>query len=192
MPEELEIEFKNLLSEMEFNNIKDKFSIQKEDFTIQKNHYFETYSNDLMAKKSALRIREKKGTFELTLKQPAKEGLLETNQQITEEESSKMLKEGILPSGEVKAALHTLGIVPDTFTYFGTLATNRAETEYKDGLLVLDYSFYLNNEDYELEYEVKEKKSGEADFFRLLREMDIPLRPAENKIKRFLRAADKI
>ncbi|MGD6801611.1 CYTH domain-containing protein [Rossellomorea aquimaris] len=188
MPEELEIEFKNMLTQGEFNCIKEHFSFTDKDFTLQKNHYFDTPANDLREKQCALRIREKNEKFEFTLKQPADEGLLETNQSVTEEETKKMLAEGSLPPGEVESALQKLGIETKKFRHFGTLSTNRAESLYKDGLLVLDYSFYLNNEDFELEYEVKERESGQEIFFDFLKAMNIPIRHADNKIKRFLRA----
>ncbi|WP_456271795.1 CYTH domain-containing protein [Bacillus sp. AK031] len=190
MPQELEIEFKNLLTLPEFNTIKNRLSIAEEDFTLQKNHYFDTSSNDLKKLKCALRIREKNDKYELTLKQPAEDGLLETNQVVTSEDTTSMLTEGSLPAGEVKAALDSLGVSSVKFNHFGTLSTNRAETHYKGGLMVLDYSFYLNNEDYELEYEVKDKQSGQEIFLGFLKDMNIPFRPAENKIKRFLQAAN--
>jgi uncharacterized protein YjbK len=190
MPQELEIEFKNLLTQAEFNNIKKRLSLTETDFSLQKNHYFDTSSNELKDLKCALRIREKNDKHELTLKQPADDGLLETNQVVTREETTKMLLEGCLPAGEVKVALDNLGVYSKKFNHFGTLSTNRAETPYKGGLLVLDYSFYLNNEDYELEYEVKDKQTGEEIFLEFLRDLNIPFRPAENKIKRFLKAAN--
>ncbi|TYS15817.1 CYTH domain-containing protein [Rossellomorea vietnamensis] len=188
MPEELEIEFKNMLTQGEFNCIKKHFSFTDKDFTLQKNHYFDTLANDLREKQCALRIREKNGKFEFTLKQPADGGLLETNQTITEHESSKMLAEGFIPPGEVESALKKLGIETKKFLHFGTLSTKRAESRYKDGLMVLDYSFYLNNEDFELEYEVNDRESGQEKFFDFLKTMNIPIRHADNKIKRFLRA----
>lgn len=190
MPEELEIEFKNMLTKEEFQRIKDQFSLTESNFSLQKNHYFDTPSNELRENQCALRIREKNGRFEFTLKQPAEEGLLETNQPVTEEDTLKMLKQGIIPPGEVSDALQKLGVGMKKFLHFGTLSTSRAETGYKDGLMVLDYSFYLNNEDYELEYEVKESKPGKENFYHFLESMDIPIRPADNKIKRFLRAAN--
>ncbi|WP_409253445.1 CYTH domain-containing protein [Bacillus sp. SCS-153A] len=190
MPEEIEIEYKNLLTKEEFQRLKSRFSLTEGDFSLQKNHYFDTHSNELKELHCALRIREKKGRFEFTLKQPAEEGLLETNQPITEEETRSMLQQGLIPEGEVADALQNLGINKNNLRHFGTLSTSRAETGYKDGLMVLDYSFYLNNEDYELEYEVKESNKGREIFYNFLESMDIPTRPADNKIKRFLKAAN--
>ncbi|WP_421384209.1 CYTH domain-containing protein [Bacillus salacetis] len=189
MPKEIEIEFKNMLTQEEFQQIKSHLSLKENDFALQKNHYFDTPYNELQKQQCALRIREKNGHFELTLKQPAEEGLLETNQSVNEVETSKMIEQGMIPSGEVAEALKSLEIQPEKLVHFGTLSTSRAETVFKDGLMVLDYSFYINNEDYELEYEVKDRESGEKIFFDFLASMNIPIRPADNKIKRFLKAA---
>jgi uncharacterized protein YjbK len=189
MPEELEIEFKNMLTQEEFRRLKEHFSFEPDTFLLQKNHYFDTPSDSLKENQCALRIREKNNSFELTLKQPAENGLLETNQPVTEQETIRMLEEGIIPTGEVSDALRKLGITANRLLHFGTLSTSRAETGFKEGLIVLDYSTYLNTEDYEVEYEVKDRKTGEAIFFEFLETMNIPIRPADNKIKRFLRAA---
>ena len=74
---------------------------------------------------------------------------------------------------------------------FGSLATERAEFEYKKGLLVLDQSQYLNLEDFELEYEVSDYTSGKLTFENLLKELNIPSRKTDNKIKRFYNAKFK-
>ncbi len=69
--------------------------------------------------------------------------------------------------------------------YFGSLITNRAEIPYKNGLLVFDHSYYLNTEDFELEYEVHDYQLGQQIFVELLNQYNIPQRTTENKISRF-------
>lgn len=56
MTQEIEIEFKNIVTEEEFNTLCKSFSIEV--FTKQVNHYFETPDFSLKAG-SALRIRHK-------------------------------------------------------------------------------------------------------------------------------------
>jgi len=185
MAQEIEIEFKNLVTQDEFTRLISHFHIKDEDFSSQDNHYFDTPDYQLKGKQSALRIREKNGTYTLTLKTPLEEDLLETNQRLTKEESESLLHEGVFPEGEVKDVLISLQIPTGSLHYFGTLTTSRAEIDYKDGLLVFDKSSYLQKEDFELEYEVKERTSGEAIFLNLLEELNIPLRETDNKIKRF-------
>ncbi|MBN8199146.1 CYTH domain-containing protein [Bacillus sp. NTK034] len=181
----IEIEFKNMLTSEEFSSLIDFFYLRSEDFSEQENHYFDTPDFLLKSKGSALRIRQKNGSFELTLKQPHPEGLLETNENITESEAAEMIQTGKIPKEQIIISIEKLGIKTDRLQYFGTLATKRAEKEYMKGLAVLDHSSYLNKEDFELEYEVDNRNEGELTFLNLLKQLNIPVRKTENKIKRF-------
>lgn len=188
MSQNIEIEFKNLLTETEFTLMKNFLNMDESMFTKQDNHYFDTKNFALKEKSCALRIRHKRGKFELTLKEPLQEGLLETNQIITSADAQLMLEKGGIIDGAVKERFSQLQIEPRELTYFGTLSTNRAEKEFKGGLIVLDFSTYLNHSDYEVEYEVDDYHSGKIIFEELLSQLDIPLRPTENKVRRFYRA----
>ena len=154
-------------------------------FKIQINHYFDTPSFSLKENGSALRIREKGNEFEMTLKQPAVQGLLETNQLLSGDQAKKILKSGKILEGQVKDAISKMIQDVDSLLYFGSLTTERAEFDYKEGLLVLDHSYYLNTEDFELEYEVTDEAEGFEIFSALLEELKIPVRMTDNKIKRF-------
>lgn len=182
--QQIEIEFKNLLTEAEFNKATAYFNITSDMFAKQVNHYFETPAYNLKDKNSALRIREKDGKAELTLKQPAKEGLLETNQTLSASQVKTALETGNIPEGIVMSALFSL-VGSEQLHHFGSLITRRAETPYKSGLIALDISDYLNKTDYEIEYEVVDAKQGQETFLHLLNQLSIPLRDTENKIKRF-------
>jgi len=188
MNQHIEIEFKNLLNKKEFRQLIDYFHVGASKFKTQKNHYFDTPGFSLKKQDSALRIREKNGHYELTLKQPAAEGLLETNQDIPEETAYAFLKHNIFPDGGIRHLILECGIDPKDFTCFGTLKTDRFEFPYKEGLIVLDHSSYLNQEDFELEYEVTDAKAGKKNFLTLLETLQIPVRETENKVKRFYRA----
>lgn len=185
MSESIEIEFKNLLTREEFNRLKDHFSVDLSQFKKQVNHYFDTASFSLKEHGSALRIREKGESFELTLKQPALQGLLETTQSLTAMQADEALKSGVLPEGEVLQAVAKWIADPDSLLYFGSLTTERVEFDYQGGLLVLDHSYYLNAEDYEVEYEVTNEDEGFIIFSELLAHLKIPVRQTDNKIKRF-------
>ncbi|MFD2679717.1 CYTH domain-containing protein [Bacillus seohaeanensis] len=188
MSQEIEIEFKNLLTKEEYFSLLNYFKIDESLFTFQENHYFDTNNFALKDRQSALRIRSKQDTYTLTLKTPLEEGLLETNQTLQKEEAEALLNDGVFPFGEVNNTLQSLGIPTKQLHYFGTLTTKRAEIEYKNGLLVFDASFYMNVEDYELEYEVKDYDAGQKRFLSLLEERNIPTRKTENKVKRFYNA----
>lgn len=185
MTENIEIEFKNMLTAEEFRRLLNFFNVTASDFKKQTNHYFDTRSFSLKENGSALRIREKENGFEMTLKQPAPRGLLETNQSISADAAKDMIHSGKPIEGAVKEAVSRLIGNLDSLQYFGSLTTIRAEFEYKVGLLVLDHSYYLNLEDYEIEYEVADEEEGSKIFSALLEGLNIPIRPTDNKIRRF-------
>jgi uncharacterized protein YjbK len=191
MDQHLEIEFKNMLTEHEFQNLKQSFSLTDTDFIKQDNHYFDTSDFALKNLAAALRIRYKSGHYELTLKQTVYEGMLETNQAISETEAKQLIEGGSLPEGDIKQLLTALTINLDELQFFGTLSTNRAEIPYENGLLVLDHSFYLNTSDFEVEYEVTNKLKGQVVFENLLKQLNIPIRKTNNKIRRFYHAKQK-
>jgi adenylate cyclase len=190
--EEVEIEFKNMLTEEEFNRIKDGLSLAESDFFQQINDYLDTEDFSLKKKGCALRIRRKQGIYELTLKQPHTTGLLETSDQLSRDEADRILGSGAFPEGSVKARLIEIGISPEKLRHVGTLSTNRAERQWEEGLICLDKSSYFQKIDYELEYEVTDEKRGRERFCELLNRFGIPLRPAENKIFRLYREKTRI
>lgn len=185
MSQHLEIEFKNLLIRSEFDQLCNAFGIASTDFFLQENHYFDTETFALKNLHSALRIREKAGSYEMTLKQPSGQGLLETNQTISNDEATTAFQSGKLPAGPIEEIIRQTGISFSDLSYFGSLKTKRAEIKFRQGLLVLDHSYYLNFEDFELEYEVENYEVGLKSFTELLKEHDIPMRKTNNKIQRF-------
>ena len=184
MSTNLEIEFKNMLSESEYEQLLNHFSISEEQIWTQKNVYFDTKAFDLKRQKAALRVRIKNNTYELTLKTQAEVGLLETNQMITKTDYTTLKHDHRLINGPVYEALMDLGININDLRVITDLTTKRAEVDYQDGLLVLDKSFYGEVIDFELEYEVKDYNKGLNIFNELLAKHNIPNRPAQNKIKR--------
>ncbi|CAM4091952.1 hypothetical protein BAMA_17445 [Bacillus manliponensis] len=189
MKQEIEIEFKNMVTEKEFHTLCSAFSI--EHFQTQVNHYFETDTFSLKQAGSALRIRHKNGKYTLTLKQPATVGLLETHQTVTEVEANKMMETNTIVEGAVRNQLQTLEVPVSSLTYMGSLTTERAEIQYEDGTLVFDHSFYYDQNDYELEYEVTDEQTGKQNFHALLTTHNIPVRHTDNKVKRFFLAKQK-
>lgn len=177
-----------MLTKEEFTIIKNYFQLKPENFIEQKNFYFDTPILDLAAKKSALRIRMKNHGYELTLKQPHPDGLLETNIALNEKEATAFIHDNRFPpqAGEMKEMIATsLSVNTAKLVCIGVLTTNRSEFPYKDGMIALDHSCYLGMEDYEIEYEVQNKKTGIEHFNALLHHLNIEKKPAKNKIKRF-------
>src|SRR4051794_33276135 len=149
MSESIEIEFKNILTKDEYEILLKEFNIEEKQIITQNNHYFDTTDFALKNLDSALRIREKYEYYEMTLKQPAAVGLLETTQQLNADEFQAAIQYGKLPIGKIHDVIEQLDISFNNISYFGSLLTKRVEFPYKIGLLVLDQSFYLNKEDYE-------------------------------------------
>lgn len=185
MAQNIEIEFKNLITKLEFERLIKHFGLSDTDFFTQENHYFDTPDFALKAQASALRIRKKEEKYELTLKQPYQDALLETNEILNTATAEMMFKTGKITNLTIKKLIEDMEINPDKIQYFGSLTTKRAEIEYEKGLVVIDNSFYLNIEDFELEYEVSNRKDGQNKFLTLLKQLGIPIRKTENKIKRF-------
>jgi uncharacterized protein YjbK len=185
MNQEIEIEFKNLLTKEEFDRIRQVFHIDDHAFEHQENHYFDTPQFLLKDKRAALRIRAKNGSYTLTLKQTTAQGvLLETHEQLTKEEADALLNGTAMVQGPIAQILQEIGVPPEQLQHFGTLATDRAQWMYKGGTLFLDHSHYLQTDDYELEYETKDVERGKQQFLQLLHSLHIPIRPTANKIQR--------
>lgn len=182
--QELEIEFKNLLSEQEYLSLFTHYASTKQPIW-QANDYFDTPDFELRKKGAALRIREKKQGLVLTLKQPHEEGLLETHVTLSANEAEDLFKYGLIHSDEMNHQLKSFDL-QGSLEHLGRLETERIETVLPEGLLVLDKSRYLGHTDYELEFEVSNFEQGQKDFEQLLSEHDIPQRETKNKIVRFM------
>lgn len=184
MTQEVEIEFKSMLTKDEYEALLASYRLSDQ-VKWQANDYFDTSDFELRSHGAALRIREKKSGQVLTLKQPHDVGLLETHAPINEEEAENLFKYGIVHDEQVKLALAKFGLT-GPLEHLGRLETKRAEIETADGLLVLDESHYLEICDYEIEFEVTDETAGRIAFEKLLASHGIPLRPAKNKIVRFM------
>ncbi len=185
MSQNLEIEFKNMLTKEEYQRLIQYFHIPETQFFTQENYYFDTPDFQLKEHSAALRIRQKGSEYEMTLKQPAKDGLLETNQLISLQEAADAIETSQFPNGIIQSKIDEMGSIFSKIVYFGSLTTKRAEIHFKDGLLVFDHSYYLNQEDFELEYEVDNYQKGQQIFLQFLQEHHIPERETVNKIRRF-------
>ncbi|EIT84606.1 adenylate cyclase [Fictibacillus macauensis ZFHKF-1] len=189
MSQELEIEFKNILTPDEFFRLLNELSLTEDSFVTQVNDYFDTESFALKERQSALRIRHKLDRYTLTLKEPHPDGILETHQSLSSYEMQQFKEQQQLPEGDVKTALLQYGVVIDQLNHLGSLTTKRAELPWRSGLLVLDENQYLTITDYELEFEAKEYHKGKQHFEELLQHFSITTRPTLTKIQRFFEAA---
>jgi uncharacterized protein YjbK len=185
LSQQIEIEFKNMLTKDEYDKFIQIFKIERRDIFKQINYYIDSDNFSLKEKMCALRVREKNGNYKLTLKQPVLEGLLETDQPITKEQFQQICDKRIFPEGPVTKVINEIGLSCSDLKVLGKLQTNRISFPYKDGILFLDHSEYLGKVDYELEYEVNDRSKGEKEFLHLLNSYHIPNRETDNKINRF-------
>lgn len=187
MTQEIEIEFKNMLNKEEYNQLLIHFQDYPLTQHIQTNYYFETKDFQLKQNQAALRIRQKNGMYQLTLKQPNPNGpgLLETHCTLTDEEANSWISGTIIPKAQIKEALGEMNIDMLSLHYGGELETERTELPYQETTIVLDKSYYNDLIDYELELEATEEGHGLKIFHSLLSAHQIPKRKTLNKIERF-------
>ncbi|MEB6333587.1 CYTH domain-containing protein [Staphylococcus pseudoxylosus] len=179
-----EIEFKQLLTENQYNVIHKTYFNEIEPFK-QTNFYIDTPDFDLKDHKSALRIRVKDDYLEMTLKTPAEVGLTEYNFEThIVPELNKPIPEQSLPS-EILEQLTKMDIDLTELIILGSLKTERLEKEINGNLLVLDKSTYLDFEDFELEYEVEDYDEGLIQFKSILEKFDMKHEIPANKVQRF-------
>lgn len=187
MTQELEIEFKNLLTKAQYQTLKQYYFEDATPFK-QTNYYIDTLEHNIISKKMALRIREKNHAYEMTLKIPQKVGLLEINEPINSlPQVNQIIDEDFIPKSILN--LLTKEQVPTKNLFLlGELMTYRLEKEIDTNLLVLDHSIYLNKEDYELEFEVQQFDEGQQSFVNILNQFHIAYKKPMNKVKRFFEA----
>lgn len=189
MTQELEIEFKTLLSASDYQKIYQHYQFDKQSFTDQTNIYFDTADQQLRQKRFGLRIRQFEKDGELTLKCPT-EGLslLEITDYLSLEQLTTLLeRKSILKNGAVGTALESHGISIESLQPIARLRTKRYEIQLPIGLLALDESWYGQAHDYELELEVTDETQGKHDFEQLLAKFNIIQTPSENKIIRAIK-----
>lgn len=185
MSQEIEIEFKNMLTQSEYEQLTTSLPFDTNDRFTQTNYYFETENFELKEQGCALRIRKKKDSWTATLKEPHVDGLLETHDTLTEAEVQAWMNDQPSITPNIGKRLEGLGVSFEDIQFKGALTTERMEISYQDTLLVLDRSHYNQQTDHELELEAKEITYGEQVFSDLLDEYNIPKRETPNKIQRF-------
>lgn len=192
MSENLEIEFKTLLSIEEFLHAVDYFQLKEKQFFTQTNYYFDTADFQLKKRHIGLRVRILSYNAEITLKIPEKVGLLEINDVLSTKEARQIVESTSLPdSGNVYNKLTSLGIDILDLRLIGSLKTKRAEIKLPQGLLALDESWYNEQHDFELELEVDDADNGKKDFTDLLNTLNIKESPSPNKIQRMMLSSKK-
>ncbi|WP_017548041.1 CYTH domain-containing protein [Salinicoccus carnicancri] len=181
---ELEIEFKNMLNGQEYGRLEEKyFSGQKP--VVQTNFYIDTPDLDMRKNRILLRIRDAEGVQMMTLKEPTEKGVMEYHGEVSGELNfDRDIRPGELPE-IIRGELARYDIDTSQLRVYGALSTERRQVTYREGLLVLDRNTFLDEEDFELEYEVDNYDKGETRFLHLLEEAGIERRGEVTKSERF-------
>lgn len=187
MSEQIEIEFKTLLSAKEFSEVMTYFKVDSSQFFTQANYYFDTPDFQLKNRQMGLRIRTFTSKAEITLKIPHDIGLLEITDTLTLDHAKQMIDHSIFPKkSHVLVKLIDLGITVKQLKLIGDLTTSRAEINIPEGLLALDENWYNKHHDFELELEVDDAFTGKQAFSSLLDILNIKENFAGNKIQRMM------
>lgn len=152
MSNNMEIEAKMLLSEEEYNKLVLHILKKHPHVMDQTNYYLDTSDFILRQYGLGLRIREKNNSYELTLKAPLSEGLLEKTSPLTVKQFNNILN-GIIESNDTIEFLKMLGFQISDISVICSLNTYRIELNYDGGILCLDKSKYADKIDYEIEME---------------------------------------
>lgn len=186
MNQEIEIEYKNLLTEEEYHLLSKEYFSEEVDSYTQKNTYFDTESEDLRKINCAFRIRIKAHEAEITLKSPFEGHHKELNSELTLDEAQELTsKQSIQVPEHIAEFLRSEFQLDISMIYkIAELKTERLEKDYRNCLIVLDKSWYSGLVDYELEVESPSIELGEALFHSILKEHSIPKRETLNKIAR--------
>lgn len=186
MARNLEIEYKNLLNQIEYEKLFKHFGFEETIPLVQENFYFDTANGELAKRHIGLRVRFTNSYVHLTMKQPVKDHQkLETTEKLTKSDGDSIKENGKLShGGEIEKFLASMDILLEDLMVIGQFKTIRHQQVVKGQDLVLDHCFFTNFEDYELEVETNGPKVGRSFYQNLLKQFQIPQRPIKQKIVR--------
>ena len=171
MSNAIEIEAKALVSQDDYRKLCHAFP-DAERFR-QTNYYIDSDDRTLSKEGIALRIREKSGVYELTLKTPLSQGLLEKTNVISLNQFAMLRDFGEFPQADLKRFLLMLDIDVSTLKILGSMTTERIDIPYNGGLLSLDRNVYNGITDYEVEFEYNNMQGAESILMELLNQHGI-------------------
>lgn len=186
MSNTIEIEAKALISKKDYEKLALKY--MKFGVYTQTNHYIDSADWLLSKEKLALRIREKGNRFEMTLKVPLSQGLLEKNCVWTRETFKEFRDNKEFPDGDIKKMLMMLGIDTSKLGIQTSLVTDRIDVPYENGKLSIDKNSYSGLVDYEVELEHNNEGDAEKFLAQFLNENEVEFTP--NKKSKTVRAME--
>lgn len=193
MSQQIETEYKNLLTKDEYEDLLIHFNLEDTEPTHQANVYYDSEDWKLRHLGMGLRIRIYDDFAEQTLKSPIREHeMLETTDHLTKEEGQSLVESGQLKmDGLVAVKLGDNGISLSELKQVGQLSTVRYEIPAETGTFFLDASYYQDQNDYELEFETDDPENGLQIFEQFLDSQNINRRETVQKISRALKYPNK-
>jgi uncharacterized protein YjbK len=190
MSNAIEIEAKALVKKEEYEKIVALFK-EYPPYN-QTNYYIDDSKNILRKEGIALRVREKGGLYEMTLKTPLSQGLLEKSCVWTKDKFIAFKDKGIFPEGDIKRFLTMLDIDVTALKIKTSLTTKRIDVPYEGGKLSIDENHYSGQIDYEIELEYNNEPEAERLLKELLENNGIPfLLNKKTKVSRAFDAVNK-
>ncbi|MFA6796624.1 MAG: CYTH domain-containing protein [Bacilli bacterium] len=176
MNNNVEIEAKVLLTKKQYLKVYESLKAEKGiEIINQTNFYIDSRDRILKENDIALRIREKRDEYILTVKTPMSEGLLEKNQILDSKEAIEMIEFNKFPKGEVAEFLELLDIDLSKLVVLAKMSTKRTTIEKKDirERISLDANYYGNKVDYELEVDKTAMALAEKRIEEILKPLNI-------------------
>ncbi len=174
MSNAIEIEAKALVNKEQYSRLAKLFPSAPR--YLQTNHYIDSPDRVLAKAGIALRIREKAGAFELTLKTPLSQGLLEKSVPLTMNEFAALRDFNEFPKNDLRRFLTMLDFNVDDLRILASLTTDRIDVDYQGGLLSIDRNSYGSKVDFEVEFEFNNLEGAERILGNFLKEngVDVP------------------
>jgi uncharacterized protein YjbK len=189
MSNAIEIEAKALVNESDYQKLVTLYKKYKS--YVQTNYYIDNSSSLLRKEGLALRVREKGGSYEMTLKTPLSQGLLEKNENLTKEAFIALKDKHEFPQNDIKRFLTMLDIDTASLRIKTSLATTRIDVPYGEGgKLSIDRNEYSGKIDYEIELEYNNEKDAESLLQALFVKENIPF--VLNKKTKVARALEAV
>ncbi len=188
MSNAIEIEAKALVSKEDYIKLANAF--KEYPSYVQTNYYIDDENSLLRKEGLGLRVREKGDLYEMTLKTPLSQGLLEKNCPWSKETFLAFKDNGIFPEGDIKRFLTMMDIDTNTLHIRTSLTTKRIDAPYKEGKLSIDENHYSDLVDYEVELEHNNERDAEDNLKELLESYGIPFEL--NKRTKVARALDAL
>jgi uncharacterized protein YjbK len=181
-----EIEFKKIVPRHVFKALMARFGVTPADAVEQTNYYFDTPDLALSRRGMAMRVREKNGSYGVTLKVGNRGFANEYVLAPLTAAAFRRLKAGGVKRPEWRSLLCKAGVDPDAVRYRRRLSTRRIVVKWEGGEICLDDNRYGRKRDYELEYEVVDARRGKRLFLKLMD--DFQLEPDPHPVSKSRRA----